>query len=148
MAGVIGVANTTEVALSAATAKTVLQVVAAANDVVKVKEWTVSFDGISGTAEPVQVCLLRQTSAGTMTSLTPVERSGFGVTLQSTAQHTATVEPSAGNVLATREVHPQGGYQEKFAPGEEPVVLNGGRIGIECTAPANVNVRAEIVFEE
>lgn len=148
MAGVIGVANTDEVALAAATAKTVLQVVAASNHPIKIKEWGVFFDGVSVTGEPVQVELLRQTTAGTMTSLTPVERSNHGVTLQTSAQHTATAEPTAGNILAKREVHPQGGYQEKFSIGDEIIIGSAGRLGIRCTAPAAVNVRAEIVFEE
>lgn len=148
MAGVIGVATTSEVALTAATAKTVLQVVAASNHPVKILEWGVFFDGVSVTAEPVQIRLLRQSTAGTMSALTPVERSNHGVTLQTTAQHTATAEPTAGNVLASREVHPQSGYQEKFAIGQEIIIGSAGRIGIECTAPAGVNVRAEIVFEE
>jgi hypothetical protein len=150
MAGVIGVANTSEVALTAATARTVIQIVSAAHSPIKIKEWGVFFDSTSVSAEPVQVRLLRQSSAGTMSSLTPVERTITGVTLTTTAQHTATVEPGAGNVLAVREVHPQSGYQEKFAPGDEIIVggTSAARIGIECTAPAGVNVRAEIVFEE
>jgi len=89
MAAVIAVANTAEIALSGATAKTVLQLVAASNHCVKIKSWGVFFDGTSVTAEPVQVRLLRQTDAGTMSALTPVERSVAGVTLQTTAQHTA-----------------------------------------------------------
>lgn len=148
MAAVIGVANTAEIALSAATAKTVLQIVAASNHCVKVKSWGVFFDGTSVTAEPVQVRLLRQTSAGTMSALTPVEKTITGVTLQTTAQHTATAEPTAGNVLAAREVHPQAGYQEIFPSGDEIIIGSEGRLGIECTAPASVNVRAEITFEE
>jgi hypothetical protein len=148
MAAVIGVANTAEVALSGATAKTVLQLVAASNHCVKIKSWGVFFDGISVTAEPVQVRLLRQSNAGTMSALTPVERSNHGVTIQTTAQHSATAEPTAGNVLAVRECHPQSGYQEIFPAGDEIIIGSDGRIGIECTAPASVNVRAEITFEE
>ena len=148
MAAVIGVATTAEVALSGATAKTVLQLVAASNHCVKVKSWGVFFDGVSVTAEPVQVRLLRQTDAGTMSALTPVEKTITGVTLQTTAQHTATAEPTAGNVLAAREVHPQSGYQEIFPAGDEIIIGSAGRLGIECTAPAGVNVRAEITFEE
>jgi len=148
MAAVIAVANTAEVALTAATAKTVLQLVAPAHQLLKVKGWGVFFDGVSVTAEPVQVRLLRQTDAGTMSALTPVKRSAVTCTLQATAQHTATAEPTAGDVLAAREVHPQGGYQEIFPAGDEIVIGEAGRLGIECTATANVNVRAEIVFEE
>ena len=147
MAGKIGVVSTTEVALAAATAKTIVQLIAPTNYSLKIKEWGVYFDGISTTAEPVQVRLLKQTTAGTMSSLTPALRKGSAA-VQSTAQHTATVEPTAAAVMAVREVHPQSGYQEKFAFGDEIELLSAERIGIECTAPAIVNVRGEIVFEE
>ena len=148
MAGVIVVATTTEIALAAATAKTVIQIVAPAHQLLKVKGWGVFFDGISSVAEPVQVRLLRQTSAGTMSALTPVQRSAMTCTLQSTAQHTASAEPTAGDVLAVREVHPQSCYQEIFPAGDEIMIGEAGRLGIECTAPSIVNVRAEIVYEE
>jgi len=149
MAGIKGVASpASEIALTATQAKTVLQLVAGANSNVRIKEWGVYFDGQNSAAEPVQVRLLRQTTAGTMTALTPVQRNGPSITLLTTAQHTATAEPTAGNVLANREVHPQSGYQEKFAPGDEIELTNGGRVGIECIAPAGVNCRPEIVFEE
>ena len=148
MAGVLCVANTAEVALAAATAKTIVQLIAPAHQLLKVKGWGVFFDGISSIAEPVQVRLLRQTDAGTMSALTPIQRSAMTCTLQSTAAHTATAEPTAGAVLAVREVHPQSGYQEIFPAGDEIMIGEAGRLAIECTAPAIVNVRAEIVYEE
>jgi len=148
MAGLICIAQTAEVALTAATAKTVLQLVAPTNQRLKLKRWGVFFDGTSGTAEPVQVRLLRQTNAGTMSSLTPVKQVAGSETVQTTAQHTATAEPTAGDVIDVAEVHPQSGY-EVIIPFDMPVeVPGGGRIGIECTAPATVNVRAKLVFEE
>lgn len=148
MAGLICAANTAEVALSAATAKTVIQVTAPSNQRLRVKKWGVAFDGISTTAEPVQVRLLRQTTAGTMSSLTPVKYSAGAETIQSTAQHTATVEPTASDVLQPLEVHPQAGY-EMLVPFDQPLEMAGGtRLGIECTAPATVNVRAWFVWEE
>jgi len=148
MSDIIGVANTAEVALTAATAKTVLQIVAASNHKIKILEWGVYFDGVSVTAEPVQVRLLRQSTAGTMSSLTPVKRSTDSEALQTTAQHTATGEPTPGDVLEVKEIHPQSGYEKIFPMGQEIKVPGGGRIGIECTAPAGVNVRAQIAFEE
>lgn len=148
MAGIICVATTAEIALAAATAKTVVQIVAPANQRLKVVSWGVFFDGTSPSAEPVQVRLLRQTTAGTMTALTPVNQGVGSETIQSTAQHTATAEPTAGNVLRSREVHPQSGYECIFPLGQEVLVPGGGRLGIECTAPGTVNVRAEIVYEE
>lgn len=141
--------QTAEIALTAATAKTVIQLVSPSNHRVAITSWGVFFDGTSVTAEPVQVRVLRQTSAGTMSALTPVAMDGsVGETIQSTAQHTATVEPSAGNILLSIEVHPQQGFKEFFPLGQEIILQTASRVGIECTAPAGVNVRAQITFEE
>lgn len=147
MADLLAIAQTAEVALGAATAKTVIQVVAAANHRVKIKRWGVFFDGVSATEAPVEVRLLRQTTAGTMSALTPVALDTAAETIQTTAQHTATAEPTAGNVVDVVEVHPQGGYEVNLE-GQEIIIPGGGRIGIECTAPSVVNVRAKIIFEE
>src|SRR3990172_7079678 len=149
MAAFQGIAQTAEVALSAATAKTVIQLVAATNHRVKVLRWGVFFDGVSVSAEPVQVRLLRQTTAGTMSSLTPVKLDdSLAETLQTTSQHTATAEPTAGDVVDVVEVHPQSGYEIIYPLGQEVIIGGGDRFGIEFTAPAGVNVRAKIVFEE
>lgn len=148
MADIFALAQTAEVALVAATAKTVIQLVAPANHRVKVLGWGVFFDGISVTAEPVQVRVLRQSTAGTMSVLTPVQIRPVAETIQSTAQHTASAEPTAGDVLDAVEVHPQSGYDVKFPMGQEIVISGAGRLGIECTAPAGVNVRAKMFFEE
>jgi hypothetical protein len=149
MAGVIcSVSTSSEVALVAATPKCTLSLSAVANHPVKVKEWGIFFDGTSVTAEPVEVTLARTTDAGTMTTLTPRERTTFGVTVQSVGKMNASSNPTSGNWLVTREIHPQSGYQEKFSFGDEIVLSGGGAIGIFASAPANVNARAEMVFEE
>lgn len=149
MAAFIGKALTSEIALSAAAAKTVLQLVAPANHRVKVLAWGVYFDGTSSSAEPVQVRVLRQTTAGTMSALTPVKNDdSIAEALQTTAQHTATAEPTAGDVLEAKEVHPQSGYEKIYPLGQEIIIGGSDRVGIECTAPAGVNVRADITFEE
>jgi hypothetical protein len=149
MAALQGQAATAEIALSAGVAKTVLQLVAAANHRVKVLGFHVGFDGVSTTAEPVQVRLLRQTTAGTMTALTPTKRDdSIADSLLTTAQHTATAEPTAGDVLEAREVHPQSGWEVWYPLGAEPIIGGADRVGIECTAPAAVNVRATLIFEE
>src|SRR5947199_8621058 len=123
MAGCLGQACTAEIALSAATAKTVLQLVAATNHRVKILSWGVYFDGTSPTAEPVQVRLLRQTSAGTMTSLTPTKRDdSLAESLLTAGQHTATAEPTASDVLEVKEVHPQSGYEKIYPFGGEVIV--------------------------
>lgn len=149
MSAFLGIAQTAEVALSAATAKTVVQVTAPSNHRAKVIGWGVFFDGISPTEAPVQVTLSRQSTAGTMTSLTPVPLDdSLAETLQCTAQHTATVEPTTGATIDVIECHPQQGYEKMYPLGQEPIVGGGDRVGIICTAPAAVNVRAKIIFEE
>lgn len=148
MSDIHAIAQTPEVALVAATAKTVLQLVAASNHKVKVIGWGVFFDGVSTTGEPVQARLLRQSDAGTMSALTPVKKATDSETLQTTAQYNASAEPSAGDVVDIVEVHPQSGYEKIYPMGAEVKVPGSGRLAIECTAPANVNVRAKIEFEE
>jgi hypothetical protein len=140
--------QTVEVALSAAASKTVLQLAAPLNQRVKVTGWGVFFDGTSVTAEPVQVRLLRQSSAGTMSGVTPAGINIFTETIQSSALFNASVEPVAADVLDVIEVHPQSGYEVKFPLGCEVIIPGGGRLGIECTSPSVVNVRAKLFFEE
>lgn len=150
MAALIGLLATGEVALSAATTRTVLQLRAPSNHRLKILGWAVTFDGTSPTAEPVQVRFLRQTTDGTFTGLTPVKLDdSVGETLQATGHHSATsTEPSSGDVLKAVEVHPQSGYEDTLPYGREFIVGGGDRVGIECTAPAAVNVRAWIAYEE
>lgn len=149
MANKRAVAITAEIALTAATTRTVLQVLSASNIPLKVKGWGIYFDGTSTTGEPVQVELLRQTTAGSGSgSVTPVARNDESGTIQATAISGPTSEPTAGNVLDMAEVHPQSGYEVIYPPGDEIEVPSGGRLGIRATAPANVNARAKIYFEE
>ncbi len=147
MAGLIGVLNTNEIALTAAAASSVAVLVAGLNTRVKIKEWGVFFDGVSVTSEPVQVELIKCTG-GTYGTRPPVERTSSGLTLQTTGGSACTAEPTVTAIIAVREVHPQSGYQEKFSFGDEPTIQNGGKVAIRCTAPAVVNVKSEIVFEE
>lgn len=150
MAGLSWTAKpTAEVSLAAATAKTVLQVTAPANQRVKIKGWGVYFDGTSVSAEPVEIKLMRQTTSGTMTSVTPEKcDDSLPETVQSTAGVNASVEPTYGGVLQYREIHPQAGYEHSFGVGDEDWIKGGGRVGIVCTAPATVNVIPWIKCEE
>lgn len=149
MAAFVGVAQIAEEALAAATAETVVQIVAPANHRVKVLAWGVYFDGVAPTAAPVQVTLSRQSTAGTSSALTNVKwDDSIAETLQTTALQDFSVEPTTGAAIASVEVHPQGSYECVYPLGGEPICGGGDRIGIVCTAPAIVNVRAFIRFEE
>lgn len=149
MAGVRFAATTAEIAIGTSI-KTLLQLIAAANHRIKIVEWNISFQGITATGEPILVEVLRQTSAGTTSALTPRKLDDSDdETLQVTALHTATVEPSdGGEVLHTELVHPQTGYTW-FAPSGRELLIGGGdRLGLRVTAGASINAIARMVGEE
>jgi len=155
MAGAIFTVNTTaECLLASSSEETLIRLISSTNSAVKIKEWGVFFDGISVTAEPVLVRLcLTDTSNGNYTTHTPTRRAGPAVSARLIAQTMNTSSmPNIQAVLATREVHPQSGYQEKFSYGDEPVIFNGtsanGVLCLMVNSPSSVNATAEIVFEE
>src|SRR5262245_36182866 len=92
--------------------KTMLQLLAAANQAVKVGELSMSFNGTSNTNAPIYVEAVKQTSAGTMSASTlQKDDAGRAETIQTTGTNTATIEPTdAGAVLVTEYVHPQTGF--------------------------------------
>lgn len=143
--------NAGEVALSAATAKTVLQVSTASGTNLPralVKQWGIFFDGTATTNEPVVVKLIRQTTAGTGTTVTPVAVGDSADTILMTGAYNFSAEPTSGDVLKVVEVHPQSGYSEILPLGMEIVVKANTRLGIVATAPANVNCHAFFWVEE
>jgi hypothetical protein len=148
MSGLFAVAETPAIALSANVAKTVLQLAGPPNHRVKILGWGVYFDGTSSTAVPVAARVLRQSTAGTMTGLTPTKTIPAAETILTAAQHTASAEPTAGDQVDMALVPPTTGYEVKFPFGQEIYMEGGGRLGIEITAPAIVNVKAKFFFEE
>lgn len=149
MAGVGFAATTAEIA-TGTSIKTLLQVVAAANHRIKIVEWSISFQGITATGAPILVEVLRQTTAGTTSALTPRKLDDSAdETLQVTARHDASAEPTDGGlVLYTELVHPQTGYTW-FAPvGREILIGGGDRLGLRVTAGASIDAIARMVGEE
>ena len=143
--------TTADVALTAATAKTILSVINSATGLIRVTEISGSFDGISSTAEPVTVelGLCTTTGAGTSTSHTIVQNRGPTRTVQATAKRNYTAEPSTITVIRQWLVHPQTGITVQFPLGREPEQITASQlILIRCTAPATVNARGHIEFEE
>lgn len=141
--------NSAAVALAAATAKTVLQLNAPTNQRLKIQRIGIFFDGASTTAVPVVVKMLIATNAGTATALTLNKLvASDSETIQTTASENATVEPTKTTLLDQWFIHPQMGIDLTYAFGQEKVVNGGGRVAIEITAPAVVNARVKIDFEE
>lgn len=149
MAGVRFRAVTAQIATGTA-AKTLVQIVAASNHRTLVDEIHISFEGATSTNAPIQVRILKQTTAGTMSALTIVKKcAGDDETLQTTAQHTATAEPTAGDVYFSQFVHPQGGRFSLVLPREKAFQIVGGqRLGVEVTAANDVDSLVTIEGEE
>lgn len=129
---------------------TLLQIVAPTNQRLKIREWSVSFDGTSNTAAPIKVEVVRQTTAGTMSALTLVKNDASqSETIQSSAQHTASAEPTTTDVMKSELVHPQQGFCWQAPFGGEIKVKGGERIGIRLVTPgAGANAEARFTFEE
>lgn len=140
-----------DIALTAATARTILNYINAANGLGRIVEMSVSFDGTSGTAEPVTVelCSSTQATAGTSTSHTMAQSGGPTRTVQGTAARAYTAEPTVLTVLKRWLVHPQTGIVLQYPLGREPEqVTTADGLAIRCTAPANVNCQGYLEVEE
>jgi hypothetical protein len=162
MAGVIGIATpgaasggAAEVAVAAATTKTVLQLQAVTHRL-KVLGWGIYFDSTNTAYEPVLVKLIRQTSAGTMSTGAAYSITDSSTPVAAATSFNATAEPTptaSYSVMDVVEVHPQQGYEVKYPMGQEIIVNPGAsenRIGIVCTTATGVavNCTAKIIFEE
>lgn len=147
MAGIKLLASTAEITLSAGVAKTIAMIVAPTNQRLIAKRWGVFFD--AATMGESVICYLRRlTTAGTMSSLTPTKIGVYSETIQSTAFHTATVEPTYGDIVDVIQIQPVSGADIWIPLTEEVPVPGGGRLGIVCVAPAGVNVIGKIGYEE
>ena len=141
--------NTASHPLVAATAKTIAQINAPANQALIVRRIGVFFDGASPTAVPVTVLLVYKTTAGTGTAvvlgkINPADPE----TIQSTSTENHTIEGTNGVVADQWLIHPQQGIDITYAMGQEKLVRGGGRLALVLTAPAAVNVRGKIDFDE
>ena len=139
------------VALSAATAKTILGVVAASNVLARLVEAGVSFDGVTATAVPVLVELCDSSGGGAGTpgaTPTPKQVRGLARAAQCTAGNAYSAEPTTLTVLKQWLIHAQTGTMFQLPLGREVEHVGAGGIFIRCTAPAAVNARSYMEFEE
>jgi hypothetical protein len=132
MAGVLINASTGSQAFSTST-KTMLQIIAASNHRVARVYFDISCNGGTTTADTVLFEVLTQTTAGTGTSLS-IQKSNSedGETVQTTANRTHTVEPTAGNIIGSALIRPFNG-QRTLGPF---VVPGGTRLGVRVNTPA------------
>lgn len=142
------------VALSAATAKSVLGIKSAADFGLDLKKFRIGFDGVAASAVPVLVELCFATWAtnapGTnSTNVTP--RQAYGRTIAHALLGAAanwTTEPTVLTVLDHWLLTPAGGLVlYDFPLGDTPDADLSQGFVLRCNAPATVNVRATMWWE-
>lgn len=138
-------------ALAAATVETLLHLRTAATRRIKIRRVEISFDGVTASAVPVLVDLLRQSVDGT-TGGSPaiVKRDPAEPAALATAHEDFTVEPATpGDIIRSWYVTPYGGlFAYDFPEDERPVIAISAAAGLRANAPAIVNATATLVFEE
>lgn len=142
------------IALVAATPKVVGYIKAPANQALRVKRVSVTFDGNSSTAVPGIVDLVRLTDDGTAGEAETPRRKNLGSeTIQTTAVYNGpntafSGAPSVGDILDRKHSHPQGQYNWTPVSFDEVHVPGGTRLGVRATFAANVNCVLTFHWEE
>lgn len=128
------------------TTKTLIQLLAATNVRVRVKRLSITVKGAAQADKPLKIVLMRQSTAGTMTSLTLTKQdTDAAETLQTTAQHTATVEPTSGDEIWSTHINVWGGQAVYIPPSENGLVINGGdRLAVVATSDASASGDASV----
>lgn len=137
-------------ALTAATAKTVLSVVAPASFGINWLRYEISFDGATSTAVPalIQLCTHTAATAGTSTAVTALQVGGTVIASGVTAATNFTAEPTVLTPFDSFTLPVYGGTGiVPFTPGQEPNSVVSQGFAIRVTAPAAVNCTATIWFE-
>lgn len=150
------------IALTAATAKTILMVQSTGTIGGQLIEFGVFFDGVTAGNTPVLIELVKSTNATNSTpgtnnmSVTPVQTRGDGNTAGSgtaatfTAFANSTSEPTVLTVVKRFLVPPTSGLLYQAPLGREtaviPIASTFMGLGLRVTAPQTVNVRAFMEF--
>jgi hypothetical protein len=136
------------VALAAATAKSVLSVIAPAQFGVDLTKIRVGFDGVTASAVPVLVELVSYTTDGTGTAGTVNQVYGRSIAAGFTTKYNYSAEPTTGTVLDRWTLTPNGGLVVYDWPlGTSPDTAVSNLIALRLTAPAVVNANATMWFE-
>lgn len=142
------------VALTTATARTVLCVIAPAQFGIDLCSLTIGFDGVNSAAVPVLCELMTSTLAtnstpGTgNTTATVRQVAGRSITAGFTGFYASTSEPTVLTTFDSLLLTPAGGLLVRDYPlGSTPDTAVSTGLVLRCTAPAAVNVRASFAFE-
>jgi hypothetical protein len=140
--------TTATVALVAATAKSVLSVIAPAQFGVDLTKFRIGFDGVSASAVPVLVELVLFTTDGTGTAGTVNQVYGTTITPGFTTKYNYSVEPTTATIVDHWTMTPNSGtVLYDFPLGTSPNTAVSQLFTLRCTAPAAVNAQATMWFE-
>jgi hypothetical protein len=134
--------------ISISTQQTIFQLIAASDHRVKILEVGVSFAGTSSSAEPADIVLQRQSSAGSGSSAATVTKldDSLAETLQTTGIQGFSSEPTSGDIVGSWHTHTQGGLI--WRPPGKLIVGGGDRLGLRITIASATATNAYILFEE
>ena len=150
------VSTNAAVALSAATAKTVLLITAPSGHGMSLKKFSIGFDGVTASAVPVFWEVNASTAASNSTAGTGntsqtaavVQISGVRIASAFVAGSACTSEPTVQTFVRANLLTPNGGVLLYDIPlGDEPDNIASAGFCIRLTAPAAVNVRVDAVFK-
>jgi hypothetical protein len=144
-------ATSGSVALSAATAKTCLLIIAPATFGIDLRSVEISFDGVTATNTPVLAEIVSSTAAtaGT-TGSTPTVNQGYGraITAGFTAGAGYSAEPTVLTAIDAFTLSPNGGLVIRDWPLGEGFDQDVSKaLGVRLTAPQTVNARVTMKFE-
>jgi len=128
------------------TTTTLIQLLAATNVRFRVKRLSITVKGAAQADKPVKIVLMRQTTAGTMTSLTLTKQdTDAAETLQTTGQHTSTVAPTSSDEIWSTHINVWGGQAVYIPPDPHGLIINGGdRLGVVATTDSAASGAADI----
>lgn len=152
MAGILCFANSGEVALVAATAKSILQIKAPTNQRIIIRSVRLfGKQAAGGTDAVVKIRMTRSTANfGTFTAMTPGKQNpSNGETLQGTYGQNASVEPTTPtDSFLYWELQPQSGIIE-LLPIDQWIEVPGGQsVQFEATSTGTPTIVAETTVEE
>ena len=135
--------------LSAGTPRTPATVSAPTNQRLKILGYGFFFDGSLNSAQPVEIDIKRGSTPGAGTTAVPQPNEGeLPETFQASWLIDCTTEPIYTSTLKTITVHPQLGYEYLAPVGQEIIVKGGSILGFQANAPAAVNIRGYVMYEE
>ncbi len=144
--------NNANVALAAATAKTVMLLITPANIGLQLKRFTVSLNSVTPTEAPGLIEIVRSSlaGAGTTTSATAniVQNYGRAITHSFTAGENYTAEPTTLTLVRKFLLSPVSStFAYDYPLGTEPDIGASSGLGIRCTFAAAANIMASMEFE-